>query len=128
MRERHVGDLVVVEEVDGENEPVGVVTDRDLVLEVFAQDINSAKSLRISDVMTCELVTAHQGEDASSVLQKMRTHGVRRVPVVNDQGLLEGIITYDDLLEWFVEELGGLVAVVCNQQKVETERATTTSS
>ncbi len=126
MREHHVGDLVVVEAVEGGNEPVGVVTDRDLVLQVLAQDIDWAKSLRVSDVMTCELITASEDEDASSVLQTMRDNGVRRVPVINQQGLLEGIVTYDDLLEWLVEELGGLVAVVGNQKQVETERTSRT--
>ena len=60
MREYHVGDLIVVEASDGTNEPVGIVTDRDLVLEVLADNTTVASSMRVSAVMTCELVTAHE--------------------------------------------------------------------
>lgn len=122
MRDHHVGNLVVVQNGSDGDEPVGVLTDRDLVLEVMAHDIEHADTLQVAQVMTCELVTAREDEDASEVLDKMRTHGVRRVPVVDDHGALAGIITYDDLLEWFVEELGGLVAVVGSQPKAEAER------
>lgn len=128
MREEHVGDLVVVEPVTGPNgeivgnEPVGIITDRDLVVEVLAGNIEWARSLEVSDVMTIELVTAREDEDPSSVLRKMRAHGVRRMPIVNEEGTLEGILTYDDLLEWLVEELGGLVAVVNSEQKEERAR------
>ena len=122
MREYHVGDLIVVEASDGTNEPVGIVTDRDLVLEVLADNTTVASSMRVSAVMTCELVTAHEEDDVSAILRKMRRSGVRRMPVVNSQGGLEGVLTYDDLLDWFVEELEGLVAVVEGERRVEEKR------
>lgn len=122
MREHHVGDLIVVEPSNGTNEPVGIVTDRDLALEVLAENVAQATSMQVSAVMTCELVTAREDEDVGEVLRKMRTSGVRRMPVVNNEGTLEGILTYDDLLDWFVEELEGLVAVVESERRVEEER------
>lgn len=122
MCDHHVGDLIVVEKLNGDNEPVGIVTDRDLVLEVLAADAERAATTRVGEIMTCELVTAREDEDAASVLRKMRAHGVRRMPIVNVLGTLEGILTYDDLLEWLVEELAGLVAVVDSEEKVERTR------
>lgn len=124
MREMHVGDLVVVEKTDeGKNEPVGVVTDRDLVIEVLADNLDRAASITVGEIMTCELVAARDDEDVDAVLRKMRAQGVRRMPVVDPRGTLVGIITYDDLLEWLVEELGGLVKVVDRQRDVEIERS-----
>jgi CBS domain-containing protein len=123
MREHHVGDLVVVEPAEaGENEPVGVITDRDLVIEVMADNLDRAASMKVGEVMTCELVSVRDDEDVDAVLRKMRAAGVRRAPVVNERGALVGIITYDDLLEWLVEELGGLVGVVERQRRIEVER------
>ena len=126
MREHHVGDLIVVEEGDDGNEPVGVVTDRDLVLEVLADNVHRAEAMQVGEVMTCEIVTAGEDEDVAAVLQKMRSSGVRRIPVVNSRGALEGILTYDDLLEWFVEELRGLVAVIEVGRRTEVQRSALT--
>ena len=123
MRDYHVGDLIVVEAFNGTNEPVGIVTDRDLVLGVLADNPAKASSTRVSAVMTCELVTAREDDDVSAILRKMRRSGVRRMPIVNSQGGLEGVLTYDDLLDWFVEELEGLVAVVEGERRVEEKRA-----
>jgi CBS domain-containing protein len=123
MREHHVGDLIIVEPANGGNEPVGIVTDRDLVLEVLADNAAQATSMRVAAVMTCELVTAREEDDVADILRTMRRSGVRRMPVVNTEGSLEGILTYDDLLEWFVEELEGLVAVVEGERRVEEKRA-----
>ena len=86
MRAHHVGDLVVVEAVRGGTEPIGIVTDRDLVLEVLAENIEWAASLRVCEIMTCEPVTAREDEDATVVLHRMRCHGVRRLPVVDARG------------------------------------------
>lgn len=121
MREHHVGDLIVVEDFNGDREPVGVVTDRDLAIEVLAEG-KDPRSVRVGEVMTCELVTARDDDDPHDVLTQMRTNGVRRVPIVDERRALVGILTYDDLLEWYVEELGGLVSVVGQQVRVESER------
>jgi len=122
MRKHHVGDLVVVEPAASGPEPVGIVTDRDLVIEVLADNSGRASSMRVGSVMTCELVTANVNEDVSTILRKMRRSGIRRIPVVNSKGSLEGILTYDDLLDWFVEELAGLAGVVEGEQRIEEKR------
>lgn len=122
MRAHHVGDLIVVEGSDGHNEPVGVITDRDLVVDAFAVSPGSLEVLDVKDVMTAELVTSREDEDVASVLRRMRSFGIRRMPVVDEHGGLQGILTYDDILEWMVEELEDLVGVARSEQEIERKR------
>jgi len=121
MRDHHVGSLVVYEDEDGPVRPVGVVTDRDLAIEVLASG-GDPGDLRVVDVMTAELVTATEDEDVDAVLRRMRAFGVRRVPIVDDDGVLQGILTYDDLLGWMTEQLGDLLRVVKTEVGVEEKR------
>lgn len=118
----HVGSLVVTEEVDGGRRPVGMVTDRDLVAAMVANEVGHARSLTVSDVMSKELVTATDDEDVFDSLQRMRAHGVRRLPVVDPRGLLVGILTFDDLVEWLGEQLSELTRLVQSEQRHERSR------
>ena len=101
MRTRHVGSLVVV---DGGNKPIGMITDRDLTIEVLAtgRDIAATK---VGDVMTSPAVVA-QGEDA---LARRREFGIRRLPVVDENGLLVGVVTNSNMLEELSTMLDSLV-------------------
>jgi CBS domain-containing protein len=114
MRTHHVGDVVVVEERGGERRPIGVVTDRDLVVEVIAQRIDP-NSVTVKELMTRNLETVLDGTDFWDALSHMRACGVRRIPVVNNRGGLEGIFTFDDALELIAEGLVDLVKVVGRQ-------------
>ncbi len=98
MREHHVGDIVVVEEQGTEKKPVGIVTDRDLVVEVLAQDVD-LNAVTAKDVMSSELVTVTEQDSLLDTLETMRGTGIRRVPVVNNNGGLEGILTIADAIE-----------------------------
>jgi CBS domain-containing protein len=122
MRELHVGSLVVVDEEDGDRYPVGIVTDRDLLVAVLTEELGHARELSVRDVMTTDILTAREDEDVYDALQRMRGRGVRRLPVVDDQGRLAGILTFDDLVEWVTEELEQLTKLVRREQ--ERERAT----
>ncbi len=121
MRERHVGCLVVVERGDG-NEPVGLVTDRDLVVDGIAAAPHQLEELTVAQVMTAELVFAEEREDLATVLSRMNAFGVRRMPVVDEGRRLRGILAYDDLVEWMAEQLAGLAKVVASERKVEHRR------
>jgi len=120
MREYHVGDLVVVEERDQGRVPVGIVTDRDLVVEVLAQEVDF-DAVTIGDIMSFDLVTAGEGESVRDTIKKMRSRGVRRIPVVNESGVLQGILAVDDLIELYAEALCDLNAVTVQEQKRERE-------
>jgi CBS domain-containing protein len=123
MREQHVGDIVVVEQRGPQAVPVGILTDRDIVIAVLAEDVDP-NSVYVGDVMSASLLTAHENEELVEVIGRMRAHGVRRVPVVNEDGGLEGILTVDDILEILAEQVNGLAGLVKTEQRRERERRT----
>jgi CBS domain-containing protein len=118
MRDRHVGDLLVA---DTQTRPIGILTDRDIVVSAVAQSPDRLESLLVSDVMSRDLATARTDETLDDALKLMRTRGVRRLPVVSADGRLEGLVAFDDILEVMSEELGELVGLVARQQKRERE-------
>ena len=118
MRENHVGDLVVVDEQAGRRVPVGIVTDRDLVVEILAKQVEPG-SVTIGDIMSGELVTARESDGLFDTLQRMRAKGVRRVPVVGADGALAGIVAVDDFLDLFAEEITALARLVSREQARE---------
>ena len=121
MREHHVGDVVIVDDSTGVRRPIGILTDRDLVVEVLAQEAPAAE-LTAGDVMTVELLTARESDGLWETLQRMKARGVRRVPVVDDVGALVGIVSADDLFELLAEEMNDLVQVI--RREISRERET----
>jgi len=120
MRQHHVGTLVVVEDVNGgKRVPVGIVTDRDAVIEVMATGLDP-KTITVGDIMGQELVTARENEGVLETMQIMRYKGVRRLPIVGKAGELIGIVSIDDLLELLAEEISELAKVVARERARET--------
>ncbi|QXP84627.1 CBS domain-containing protein [Methylococcus sp. ANG] len=120
MREHHVGSVVVVEESEGGCKPLGILTDRDLVVEILAEEV-APDAVTVGDIMSFELVTAREQDGLWETLQRMRANGVRRIPVVDDRGVLVGIISADDYLEILSAELGEL-AKLLGREKGREER------
>ncbi len=120
MRQHHVGDIVVTDEIAGRRVPVGIVTDRDIVLEVLAQELD-ATSLSAGDIMSSDLITVRENEGVFQTIQLMRAKGARRAPVVNSEGALVGIVSVDDLVELLAEELSQLAKLIAREQKLEAE-------
>ena len=121
MRHYHVGSLVVVNEVsgaDGKRVPVGVLTDRDIVVEVMAMDLD-AKVITAGDIMSPELVTAPESMGLSEAIEVMRFRGIRSLPIVDDGNRLVGIVTIDDLLAVLAEEFSGIAHVVSREHMRE---------
>jgi CBS domain-containing protein len=118
MRQHHVGDVVVVEERNGVRVPVGIVTDRDMVVEIMAPDVVQM-FITVGDIMGLNLVTIQESMGVYESIQYMRGKGVRRLPVVDGKGGLIGILTLDDLLELLAEELLELSRLVKHEQKIE---------
>jgi CBS domain-containing protein len=117
MRSHHVGDVVVVREPDGERVPIGILTDRDVALAV--ERLVRLPRLKVADVMSAELVMSSEGESLYDALKKMQSHGIRRLPVVNARGGLEGILTFDDVIELLSEEFTDLAKLLAKEQKRE---------
>ena len=118
MRTHHVGDVLVVEKVTGTNTPVGILTDRDIVIEVLAQDVE-IDSVTVADVMSDLLITVTEDTGLSETLDVMRSHGVRRLPVIDHSGRLQGIVSIDDILEVLAEQLQKLAILVKTEQRRE---------
>jgi CBS domain-containing protein len=118
MRDEHVGFLVVVQDGDPNRKPLGVITDRDLVLQVCAQDVD-LHGITAADVMSRDPLVASEGDDLNDLMQGMRIAGFRRVPVVNASGALTGIIAIDDAIEVVAALLCDICGSIRNEQRQE---------
>ncbi len=116
MRSEHVGSLVVV---DQDNKPIGMLTDRDITLEVTALEKN-AKELLVENVMSTPVSVAQCTESVVDALARMREQGIRRLPVVDDKGILCGIVTASNLVEEITEMLDSIIRAVKSSKTRET--------
>ncbi len=117
MRARHVGLLVVTADGSG-GPPLGVLTDRDIVVEVVSEGVDPT-TVSVADAMTREPLLVAVDSTPEQVLGQLRAFGVRRAPVVNAAGLLVGVIALDDLLDWLADAIGSAAATVRHEQQVE---------
>jgi CBS domain-containing protein len=120
MRERHVGDVIVVDDAEGCALPVGIVTDRDLVLQVLAKGVDP-ESVTAGDVMSASPETALGSEAILDAIWHMRAHGVRRLPVVDRRGALVGVLTVDDITRFLASEMSEMARIAPHQ--IERENA-----
>jgi CBS-domain-containing membrane protein len=124
MRAAHVGNLVVIDAREERRVPVGIVTDRDIVLSAVAGDPDHINYLMVSDVMSDRLVTAQEQDSLETALGRMRDHGIRRLPIVDRAGVLVGILTLDDVLQYLTARQHELVALVAREQQRERQLRT----
>jgi CBS domain-containing protein len=104
MRDRHVGCVVVTRH----GKPAGIVTDRDLVMRVVAEG-RDPSTAKLGEFVTYDPVTVYVHEGLETAVERMRVHGVRRLPIIDEDGVAVGIVTADDILVL----LGGEIAAVC---------------
>ena len=121
MRKYHVGNVVVAAWEDQDRVPVGILTDRDIVVEVLAVEVD-VRSVNSGDVMSADLLTAGEEEDLLECLRRMKGRGVRRVVVVDDAGRLAGILTLDDIVEIIAEQMAEISGLIQKEQRMERER------
>src|SRR5690242_11162446 len=114
MRANHVGDLLVVEGSNGARVPVGIITDRDIVVAVVAPKLDPAV-ITVGDVMPAELESIEENQGILETIRKMRAAGVRRIPVVTRQKALVGIVSIDDLFALLAEEMSALSKVIARE-------------
>jgi CBS domain-containing protein len=108
MRQRTVGSLIVV---DGSKHPIGILTDRDLVIRALA-DAKDADSTPVSEVMTPDIVVATADTSINSALRLMRNGPFRRLPIVDGKGALIGLVTVDDMLIRIGREFGEIGSLI----------------
>lgn len=120
MREHNIGDVIITENLDGELFPVGIVTDRDLALEVLAQCAN-VDELRVSAVMNKYLVTCPLSRGVFEMIRIMKEEGVNRLPVVSESGALKGIVNSKNLMKLLISGLEDLAQISDRQRAKEHE-------
>ena len=120
MREKHVGYLVVVETdtIQGLTRPIGVLTDRDIVVAVVAREVDP-KTLLVADIMSPRPITAGEDESVEEALGKMRQFGVRRLPVVSRRDELVGVLSTDDVLRTLAAETQDIATAVRRERQIE---------
>jgi CBS domain-containing protein len=114
MRKNHVGDVVVIESRNGVRVPIGIVTDRDIVMETMALQLD-ATLFTAGDIMNTPLVTVKEDAGFVETLRLMRSNGIRRIPVVTESGTLYGIVTADDIVRALALELSLVTEVMSGQ-------------
>lgn len=120
MRHHHVGDVVVVEEPEGMRKPVGIVTDRDLVVEVMAGGVDP-NVVKLGELLLRAPVTVNRNASYAETVRLMAVNGVRRMPVVDSNGALVGIITLDDMLRQLASPLAALADLASRARHFETQ-------
>jgi CBS domain-containing protein len=117
MRDRHVGCLVVTRR----GRPAGIVTDRDLVVRVLAEG-RDPSTVKIGEFVTYDPITLHVHEGIETAVERMRRHGVRRLPIVDEDGIAVGIVTADDLLVLLGKEIAAVCEGIANRADSEESR------
>lgn len=118
MREQHVGFLVVYKTGDELRRPIGVLTDRDVIIEVVAKQVDPA-ALTVDDLMSRQPLVANENEELGDVLQAMRHAGIRRVPVVDARGALAGVVAIDDAFDVITGFMCDITGSIKNEQRQE---------
>ena len=118
MREHHVGSVIIVEKPDGERVPLGVLTDRDIAIELVATEVD-LNSITVGDATTEEVLTLNEHDGIMEAIQRMRNGGFRRAPVVNEHGGLVGVLALDDIIELIAEQLLDVVHLMSRGQRRE---------
>lgn len=120
MREKHVGYLVVVDPLPlaAKVRPVGVLTDRDIVVSVLAAGLDP-RSVKVADIMTRAPVVVTESQSIASALKEMRRIGVRRLPVIGDAGQLVGLLSLDDVVETLVRQLADVAGSIGQELSTE---------
>lgn len=118
MREHHVGSLIIISDRPETRVPVGMLTDRDIVVAVVAKEIDP-RGLTVDEIMSADVLTAHEDVDSSDALRMMRQKGVRRLPIVGQDGGLVGILTLEDILELAGEEIANSARIPTGERARE---------
>lgn len=115
MRKHHVGDVVVVDhQGEGARIPIGIITDRDILIETIALDIE-ARLFTAADLMTSPVTTVQEDASVSEALGIMRGKRIRRLPVVTRAGTLFGMVTLDDFVNLLSAELSMIAGLMVEQ-------------
>lgn len=114
MRDHQVSNVVMVESRNGINVPLGVLSDRDIVIKIIAEGLD-LNHIRVGDIINGQVLTAHEGDDVTITLKRMRHSGIRRVPIVSQDNGLIGILSIDDILDTVTEQLNDIDQIIAHE-------------
>lgn len=117
MKSKHVGSVIVTEGFNGKRIPFGIITDRDIALTLASE--SKPQDLPIQQIMQSRPITIKTNEGIYETIMKMRENGIKRLPVVNDDGSLYGVVCADDLLSLMGEEINNLAKITNAQVNIE---------
>jgi CBS domain-containing protein len=122
MRERHVGCLVITESPPLDDRAIGIVTDRDLVVQGVAAGAHPTEAT-IAEVMTPNIARIAHDADAHQALGKMAALGVRRLAVTGANGTIVGVLSFDDLVDGLAVEVSDLARIIHQERTREAQPA-----
>lgn len=114
MREKGVGCILVLDE---EKRPIGILTDRDIVVSVIAKDLDP-DTTRLDQVMTQRVITAKEDEILLRAARFMAEARVRRLPIVDEEGRVVGIVSVDDILVVLITEISNVCSAIVGPSKL----------
>jgi CBS domain-containing protein len=126
MRQYGVGDLVITRLDGAATQPIGIITDRDIVIHAIACKLDP-DTICVSDLCTREPATVNADADLFEITVAMNEHGVRRVVVTRDSELA-GVISMDNVIEAMAEQLDNLSEMLARQIEYEHEHLVATKS
>ncbi len=115
MRDKNVGSIVVM---DAQQHPVGIVTDRDIVVQVVAEGVGPSGQT-VADIMSQNLLILRTSNSLQEAVRSMDEKCVRRAPVVDEHGALYGLVSLDDLLILLSQCLSKCAELIKKQTKCE---------
>lgn len=118
MLDYHVGDIVVTEEKEGKNFPIGIVTDRDIVISLITHKTVTEAS-KLSEIMSGTVITASKDDDLTTLVRRLVDKGISRLPIVDSSGALVGILSSKKIFQYFVQGLSELSTISVLQQERE---------
>jgi CBS domain-containing protein len=107
MGEKNIGSTIVVRE----GKPIGILTDRDILLRVMNNGLDPEKT-SVDEVMTQQIVTLREDIGLFEALQQIKGKGIRRFPIVDAKGNLQGIMTLDDILYLLGKEMSDVAIII----------------
>ena len=116
MQEHRVSHVIVVESRNGINVPLGLVSERDIVVKIIAAGLDLA-SVSVGDIMREQLLTANEGDTVMATLKRMRHGGIRRIVVLDRNNGLLGLLSINDILDSLTEQLNDIVQIIIQEHQ-----------
>jgi len=111
MRDNHITHVVVIQSKFGKNIPVGIISDRDIVIDFIASQVD-IHNTPIKNLLKSNIVVVDEHDDLMVTIKRMRMSGLGRVIVVNSNGELIGVLSIDEIIGVISESIMDLEQIM----------------